>query len=148
MSGYDRDLVVGVADRQLDDLTCAICHCVMKNPVMTECCQQTYCRHCITQWIVGQSSCPNDRKPLTTDQLRAVPRVMKNMINELPIKCEFASNGCTSVVTAEEYDKHRDYCEFNPRGKCKICRLRKDSDHNCIDSLLEEISKVCVKSNP
>lgn len=143
MPGYDRERIVGVADKTLDELICAICYAVLKNPLMTDCCQQTFCDDCITEWIGEQNSCPNCRKVVMSSQLRPIPRLLKNMIDELIIKCEFQRNGCSSRVTIGQLAHHMECCPHNPKALCKTCGLEQQwSQHNCVDSLIAEINSI------
>ncbi|CAG2164504.1 unnamed protein product [Oppiella nova] len=128
MSGFDRSRVVGVSDEELDEYTCGICLEVFVNPVVTQCCQQTYCHECIHNWLSENNTCPNDRKKIETTRCESGAQV----------KCDFYANGCESVVKMCELPQHIEYCDYNANRKCKTCHLPIDGNtqHNCIDNLL------------
>ncbi|KAK3112511.1 hypothetical protein LTR53_011141, partial [Teratosphaeriaceae sp. CCFEE 6253] len=51
--------------------TCAICLQPLTNAVTTPC-AHTYCRACVTTWLITHPSCPLDRRPLYPADLRSV----------------------------------------------------------------------------
>ncbi|CAG2168504.1 unnamed protein product [Oppiella nova] len=138
MSGFDKTRVVGVSDEELDEYTCGICLQVFVNPVVTQCCQQSYCSECINGWLSDNNTCPNDRKSLSREGVGPAPRVLVNLLNKMKVKCDFYLKGCESVVKMCELLQHLDYCDYSERQKCKTCELPIDGNtqHNCIDNLL------------
>lgn len=142
--GYEKSRIVGLTDKQLEQLVCGICHGVLNNPVSTQCCRQSYCEDCIEEWINCAANCPNDRQSLAVGDLQAVPRALVNMINELQIKCDHHSEGCDQVLTIETLAEHLSQCEFRPNARCKSCRQMRASvaTHDCIQTLLEENKKL------
>ena len=155
MSGFDRSRVVGVSDEELDEYTCGICLEVFVDPVVTQCCQQTYCRECIYGWLSDNNTCPNDRKELSREGLGPAPRFVVNLLNNMKVKCDFYANGCESVVKMCELSQHIENCNFNANQKCKTCELPIDgnTEHNCIENLLilnkslcDEIKRIQLQS--
>ena len=140
MSGYDCDRMVGVSQEQLDEVSCAICHGVFNDPVTVDCCQQSFCRQCITQWISTKNICPTDRTTLTRDMLKPVPKALKNLIQQFGIKCIYESDGCSMVATIGTLDSHLNTCQFKSNTECKICGLIRESvvNHDCVESLSKE----------
>ncbi|CAG2174185.1 unnamed protein product [Oppiella nova] len=120
--------VVGVSDEELDEFICGICLEVFVNPVVTQCCQQTYCNECIHWWLSDHNTCPNDRKSLSRE-----------------VKCDFYANGCESVVKMCELSQHINSCDYNPNRKCATCQLPIDRNikHNCIENLLILNNSLC-----
>ena len=117
MSGLDKSRVVGVSVEELDEYTCGICLEVFVNPVVTQCCQQTYCHECIHNWLSENNTCPNDRKKLRPRGVSPAPRVLVNLLNKMKVKCDFYANGCESVVKMHELSQHIDYCDYNANQK-------------------------------
>ena len=74
MPGFDRNRFVSITEEEVEDLTCSICHEIIKDPMTTNCCLQAYCGNCITEWLTNKTTCPYDRTPLTQTDLRPVPR--------------------------------------------------------------------------
>ncbi|CAG2177735.1 unnamed protein product, partial [Oppiella nova] len=127
--------VVGVSVEELNEYTCGICLQVFVNPVVTQCCQQTYCSDCIYGWLSDHNTCPNDRKRLSREGVGPAPRFVINLLNNMKVKCDFYANGCKSV--------------------CATCELPIDGNtqHNCIENLLilnkslcDEIKRIQLQS--
>jgi hypothetical protein len=65
MSGYELSRFVDLSERDSEELTCSICHVIFRNPVVTDCCLQTFCEQCINEWLQINTTCPYDRKKLS-----------------------------------------------------------------------------------
>ena len=140
MPGHDKSKIVGWNASDLDEFVCGICHDVLNKPVVTQCCRQSYCRDCIDEWLKGHYTCPNDRKPLTTNRLYEVPRLVINIINKMKIKCHFSDKGCPEVTTIGTKVDHYKICMYN---QCKICGCcPKENKHDCIAYLKQENFKL------
>ena len=140
MPGYDRSRVVDSNDGILDEFICGICHEIVKNPVCTKCCGQTYCEECVNRWLNDHDTCPNDRNWLDASDLIPTPRLVKNFINKLKIKCDNFEKGCTEIVTIEELSEHVKNCKA---GLCQLCEFSLDeSYHNCIENLKLKITEL------
>lgn len=57
---------------------------VIFNFLQTAICEHAFCRACITEWLTRQQTCPVDRNAITYANLRAVPRILKNLLT----RCE------------------------------------------------------------
>lgn len=111
--GYDTDRFSVPIN---DALTCCICRDVLEDPVQAPC-EHSYCRMCIEAWLVHETTCPEDRRPLSFSSLRPLFRYMKNDLNRLQIKCSNAAYGCDSTVSLEFIESHERDCVFE-RMKC------------------------------
>lgn len=123
-------------------------------------CEHAFCRACINEWLTRQPTCPVDRNALTTANLRAVPRILRNLLSRfvsfvthlqsslicsflrLSISCENAAYGCTMVLKLDALNVHLQECEHNPKRPLpceKGCGfvIPKDElkDHNCVREL-------------
>jgi hypothetical protein len=74
MSGYELHRFVDLSQSETEEYTCSICHDIFCNPVVTNCCLQTFCEQCINEWLETNSTCPYDRKPIDRSQLSNAPR--------------------------------------------------------------------------
>ena len=150
--GYDPSRFSGPVD---DELKCPICCCVLQEAVQAPECEHTFCQECIQEWLSRQTSCPVDRQPLTRGGLKPAPRVLRNFLAKLDIKCDFAGvNGCPAVVKLENLQSHTDTCDFNPykpvicEKGCGFVLLRNQVEgHNCLSDLRELISKQETQIN-
>lgn len=77
-------------------------------------CEHAYCRKCINEWMKTSETCPVDRQSLKLNQLQNIPRIVRNLLNHLLIKCDFVNCGCTEVISLEELLNHRTNCSKNP----------------------------------
>ncbi|CAG2168333.1 unnamed protein product [Oppiella nova] len=75
MSGYDCNRFVGLSESDKDELSCGICLNIFRDPVVAQCCRQTFCTQCIRDWLKNNNECPFDRTPLTATELHKPPRV-------------------------------------------------------------------------
>ncbi len=44
-----------------DDLMCSICMKVLNEPQMVNCCEQRFCKNCLTKWMTNNKTCPHCR---------------------------------------------------------------------------------------
>lgn len=109
--GYDLERFTGEID---EELKCPICCGVLEEPLQGGRCEHAYCRKCIVEWMKTSESCPVDRQGLRVAQLQPIPRIVRNLLNHLHIRCDFAAGGCPDVVRLEELAAHRGACPFNP----------------------------------
>ena len=145
MPGHDKSRIVGLELDQLEEFVCGICQDVLNDPVVTQCCRQSYCRQCINEWLRRENTCPHDRSLITLDDLVEAPRFVVSFINKLRIKCELYENGCEIVVNIENYEEHRENCKYR---HCEICEC-KDPGHGhvCLDYLIDENIKLKEELN-
>ncbi|KAG8191602.1 hypothetical protein JTE90_018535 [Oedothorax gibbosus] len=134
--GYDITRFEGEVD---EDLICPICSGVLEEPLHAPQCEHAFCKSCINEWLTRQPSCPVDRQPITTNELKPVPRIMRNLLSRLMIMCDNANFGCTTVVKLERLEVHKEECEHNPKRPVPCeqgCGLVVPKDelkeHNCV----------------
>ncbi|XP_054152451.1 uncharacterized protein LOC128951227 [Oppia nitens] len=138
MSAIDKNRLIGVSSADLDRNTCSICLEIYNNPLVTPCCNQTYCSQCIHNWLQRNHNCPNDRKALNSTELIRAPESMYNFLDSLLIKCKFIDQGCGIAVKRSQLAAHEVNCVFNAINPCPTCGLFKettDETHNCVKSL-------------
>lgn len=105
-------------------------------------CEHAFCRSCINEWINRQPTCPLDRTPITSAQLRAVPRILRNLLARLCITCDNIVYGCQVSIKLDSLGTHLEQCEYNPK-RPTLCEqgcnliIPKDElkDHNCVREL-------------
>ncbi|CAG2108712.1 unnamed protein product, partial [Medioppia subpectinata] len=84
--GYDLSRFESEVD---DELKCPICCSVLEEAVQAPDCEHTFCNDCINEWLQRQNNCPVDRQPLNSGDLKPAPRVLRNFLAKLDIKCEY-----------------------------------------------------------
>lgn len=147
--GYD---IHRFNERVDEELMCVICGGVLENPVMVGECEHCFCRNCIEVWLTRQSTCPVDRGVLHNEQLKPVPRIMRNMLGRLLLACENQQHGCTAVVRLDQLYQHQEECDFNPKKPVQCTQgcgavVPKDemAAHNCIRDLGAIVSKQAAE---
>lgn len=103
---------------------CSICNDVYADPVQCPD-EHIYCEACIRQWLTRKSSCPLDQKGLALGDLRPTPRVFRNMLDNLEIKCDFCSVGCPVATSLSAIKDHEADCQFSGAGEGKLDRLER-----------------------
>jgi len=151
MSGIDSTRFVGMPQHLEDELTCGICLKIFSKPVVTPCCQQTFCEACIKQWLDCNGYCPNDRSDLSSDYLIAGPKNITNILGKSIIHCRFQDLGCPHICELDFEDSHvRSDCIYNPDRKCSDCGGLKNSlnsgAHNCIQTLSYSLSSIMTSA--
>jgi len=84
--GYDLSHFTDTID---DEFKCGICHSVLKNAVQSSKCEHVFCSECINEWLNHRNFCPHNCQSLTKTDLTPAPRIIRNLLNKLQIKCEF-----------------------------------------------------------
>ena len=127
---------------------CCICTNVIKDPVMCHN-EHIFCRACITTHLMYSQTCPTCMQPLTVETLKQAPRGIRNMLDELSIRCEFFDRGCRKFVQLGDLERHVADCGFAPavcsnegcrlevnkqdllHHETAVCELRKVKCHSC-----------------
>ncbi|XP_015437832.1 PREDICTED: E3 ubiquitin-protein ligase NRDP1 isoform X2 [Dufourea novaeangliae] len=137
--GFDVNRFQGEVD---EELVCAICSGVLEDPVQAPVCEHAFCRTCINEWINRQAICPLDRTPITSAQLRAAPRILRNLLARLCINCDNVIYGCQVIVKLDTLASHLEQCEYNPKRPmlceqgCNLIVPKNElKDHNCVREL-------------
>lgn len=110
--GYEVTRFEGGVD---EELICPICSGVLEEPLQAPQCEHAFCSACIHQWLLRQQTCPVDRSVVTPAHLKPVPRIMRNMLSKLTIRCENAPSGCTAMLRLDLLASHLADCEHNPK---------------------------------
>ncbi|BFZ22120.1 hypothetical protein BsWGS_25159 [Bradybaena similaris] len=135
-----------------EELICPICSSVLEDPLQAPQCEHAFCSSCIHEWLTRQPTCPVDRSAITPNQLKSVPRILRNLLSRLTISCDNKLYGCLAMVKLDSLPSHLQDCEFNPKKpvQCdKGCGLvvPKDEikDHNCVRELRSMMSQMQQK---
>jgi len=88
--GRDPELFVNQIN---EELICAICQCVLKDPMDTPC-GHVFCRSCILESWRRSPTCPFDRSTVEPSELRESTKAFKNILSNLLTFCDFKNQGC------------------------------------------------------
>jgi hypothetical protein len=131
-----------------DNLHCAICSCVLKDPVMCKN-EHCFCRGCITKHLENNHTCPSCNQDLTVESLAVPPRILRNLLSEQKIRCDHHERGCQEIVQLGNLAGHVAVCGKAPvlcaNEKCSIeinkedqfrhqgeeCKFREVKCENC-----------------
>ena len=140
---------------------CCICTNVIKDPVMCHN-EHIFCQACITTHLMYSQTCPTCMQPLTVETLRQAPRGIRNMLDELSIRCEFFDRGCRKFVQLGDLERHVADCGFAPavcsnegcrlevnkqdllHHETTVCELRRVKCHSC-NEIRREMDTIKVK---
>ena len=146
IQGYDQERFVTTISR---NFLCLICFNVLKDPVLCPRNQHCFCRGCITKHLENSRRCPTCADELTEETLIEPPRMVKDYLNELNIRCVYHDRGCEEIVQLQHLDQHEDSCGFTPvvcgnqdcgailnkrdliHHESELCGYRKLKCHSC-----------------
>ena len=146
IQGYDEERFVATINR---NFLCLICFNVLKDPVLCPRNQHCFCRGCITKHLENSRRCPTCADELTEETLTEPPRMVRDYLNELNIRCVYHDRGCEEIVQLQHLDQHEDSCGFTPAvctnpdcgatlnmrdltiRESELCEYRKLKCHSC-----------------
>ena len=102
--------------------TCWICHNLLREPTLTNCCGQHYCQTCLQKWLEqrGHKTCPQCRKEFTY----MVNQERKRDVLDLEVKCTYHTLGCSFTTKLQNMDEHVVSCS-NAETRCKLNCMEK-----------------------
>jgi hypothetical protein len=132
-------------------LRCKICLNILNNPYDCLCCNQTFCKSCIYNYIKTNNKCPygdyfnNDTdKPENSinDTLRQSCANIRNIINSLKFYCNNKEHGCNTELSIEGLDEHEKTCVYK-KAKTIINNKRNQEKVKAFNGLegLEELNE-------
>ena len=146
IQGYDEERFVTTLNR---NFICLICFNVLKDPVLCPRNQHCFCRGCITKHLENAKRCPTCADELTVETLIEAPRMIKDILNELNIRCVYSERGCQEILQLQHLERHEATCGFTPavctnqgcgatlnqrdliHHESEICEFRKLKCHSC-----------------
>ena len=111
-------------------------------------CEHAFCAGCIQEWLTRQPTCPVDRNAITFNQLKPVPRILRNLLSRLQITCDNVLYGCTAVVKLDALASHLLECEHNPKKPVHCmegCGLVIPKDELEVGICLCKVVKMCAE---
>lgn len=115
------DDVLAEPDAVPEDLRCPLCFEVLQDPVEGSCCQNPFCRRCLSQALTRDQRCPLCRKAMRAEDMQVAHRSVRSRLGKLMRRCPRHGCGWTGLQEA----------------------LR---DHECLPAKLEELEgKLAAK---
>lgn len=105
-------------------LRCGICQDMLLAPRQCKL-GHPFCESCILQWLIGRSTCPECRSPLSLDDLvRVTPNLMEQL-DQVLVVCNNAGNGsvessCDWTGRKGSLETHLKVCQFRA-VVCALC---------------------------
>ena len=128
--GIDTDRFEGSVQ---ESLICPLCSKVLEDPIVSEC-GHTFCSTCLQK----KKTCAKCNIKITIDNTQ-VPTELVEKLGKLSIHCTHHSEGCTTVVSLEELQKHNaEECVF----RTVSCQHR-GCDFHCAQKDLESHMEKC-----
>ena len=161
IQGFDEERFTTKVNR---NFLCLICFNVLKDPVLCPRNHHCFCRGCITKHLENVQRCPTCADELTVETLIEPPRMVKDYINELNIRCVYIDRGCQEIVQLQHLEQHEATCGFTPavctnpgcgttvnqrdfyNHENELCEFRKLKCHSCgeIATTLIDIKKRMI----
>ena len=112
MAGIDPSLVTIDDGKELNRfLYWAICLLILNDPVQWSQCQSAFCKEWIDKWRFSNSNrCPH--KWENKLKLEKVHKIVKNMLDDLEIKCQYANDGWDAILTGDPVMRNKHYLEW------------------------------------
>ena len=129
---FNRIIIPSSNDNILNLLTkfiqCKICLNLLNDPYDCLCCNQTFCKSCIINYIQANNKCPfseffsnqQDKKYNTNNNINDLMKKIKpsssnftKVIQSLKFYCQNKEKGCNAELNIEEIFEHEKICKFN-----------------------------------
>lgn len=161
----DPEKMVNKDIKDIDEIICAVCFCIMNNPQTLKC-EHTFCMGCLNNLYKNNvSTCPLCRTNFSLNDLEDNSK-LKNMIDTWMFNCEncnkchqignrkcanFSCKICKMTVSYDRFLKHlENNCAQGPIIKtCKLCNLKVFASHfdshklTCVNRV--ELCTFCSK---
>ena len=109
----EEGVVPGFVEEILSEFTCILCYGIVIDPVKCEKCETIYCYKCLPPDAFGKPKA--DRygpsytcyKKCGSAKLKSLGRIEKNILNNLPFKCQHSDeHNCEAVLKYEDIKRH------------------------------------------
>lgn len=122
------------------DFDCPICLEILKEPFLTACCGNHFCKPCVDATKKTGDHCPLCKEAMSG----IIDKKIQRQINELQIYCLNRNNGCTWMGELGSQEKHLSVEET--KGECKYvllpCPLN-CGQHLFRYKLYEHVNEMC-----
>ncbi|XP_035763358.1 E3 ubiquitin-protein ligase LNX isoform X2 [Neolamprologus brichardi] len=119
-----------------DDLICHICLQPLIKPLDTPC-GHTYCRECLTSFLLESDFCPVCREPLMLQTCRKPSLLVHKLLEKLSVACPFTDH-CTETMPRGQLEDHIKFrCKGASHYGLSADRKRRSQEGECTDSTSE-----------
>ena len=121
---FNRIIIPSEKDKIINLFTqfiqCKICMNILNDPIDCICCNQTFCRSCIQNYIKTNNKCPyqdffnknNQKKKSILENLKPSSINFSKFIQSLKFCCKNKKNGCNEALSIEEISEHDKVCKY------------------------------------
>jgi len=121
---FNRIIIPSEKDKIINLFTqfiqCKICMNILNDPIDCICCNQTFCRSCIQNYIKTNNKCPyqdffnknNQKKKSILENLKPSSINFSRFIQSLKFCCKNKKNGCNDALSIEEISEHDKVCKY------------------------------------
>lgn len=144
--GIDKDRFIGDHHQVF---LCPVCKDVSSSPILSDCCESTFCDDCWTRQMSEPSdkcpSCNRSNDPIIGK--KSFQKQLTLLYNNLQIKCKERS--CGEVLTLKNYIDHDSTCPLR-KFHCFRCgykgKMFDTKDHDCVRWLKQERNQLLEKN--
>ncbi|XP_040040476.2 E3 ubiquitin-protein ligase LNX isoform X1 [Gasterosteus aculeatus] len=119
-----------------DDLVCHICLQALLWPLDTPC-GHTYCRECLTSFLLESDFCPVCRAPLMLQSCRKPSLLVHKLLDKLTVACPFSQHCAEEMARGDLEDHIRSRCKGASHYGLSADRKRRSQEGECTDSTSE-----------
>ena len=140
-----------------------ICMNLLNDPHDCLCCNQTFCKSCIINYIKANKKCPfseffenkNSTNKDVNDLMKKIKPSSSNfskVIQSLKFFCQYKEKGCNEELNIEEILEHEKLCKFSNKISKNNSNTKKDKNkekiiNENINSKLDDIEEVNYRKN-
>ena len=155
---FNRIIIPSSKDKILSILMkfiqCKICMNILNDPYDCLCCNQTFCKSCIENYIKTNNKCPfseffdinnhknNQNKKINNiDLLNKIKPSSSNfakIIQSLKFQCQNYDKGCNTELNVEEILEHEKLCKFKGKKiKVELNKKHKSIANNNVNDIIK-----------
>ena len=110
-------------------IQCKICMNLLNDPYDCLCCNQTFCKSCIINYIKTNNKCPyseffeNNKEKINNNNIKELMNKIKpsssnfnRVIQSLKFYCPNKEKGCDDELNIEEVSEHEKLCKFSNKN--------------------------------
>ena len=122
VKGYNCEFISEVSN----EYKCPECKCILREPHRVHCCDEEYCKACITPLFKNKRPCPGCGRRITISESKKT----KRYIDQLRCRCSNRREGCEWEGELQELDNH---LNMDPTNESQLngCNFTKIQCQHC-----------------